>query len=53
MNITRGWCFDGRKLAVAVVRRDLEGLRVKVEFEQMLATAGLINRRTQKPYKVR
>ena len=29
----------GKKLAVAVVHRDLEGLRAEVEFEKMLATA--------------
>jgi NADPH-dependent 2,4-dienoyl-CoA reductase/sulfur reductase-like enzyme/nitrite reductase/ring-hydroxylating ferredoxin subunit len=28
----------GRKLAVAVIHRDLEGLRAEVEFEQMIAT---------------
>jgi hypothetical protein len=28
---------DGRKLAVAVVHRDLEGLRAEVEFERRLA----------------
>jgi hypothetical protein len=27
----------GRKLAVAVVHRDLEGLRAEVEFEQVIA----------------
>jgi NADPH-dependent 2,4-dienoyl-CoA reductase/sulfur reductase-like enzyme len=28
---------DGRKLAVAVIHRDLEGLRAEVEFERRLA----------------
>jgi len=31
---------DGKKLAVAVVHRDLEGLRAEVEFERMIASAG-------------
>jgi NADPH-dependent 2,4-dienoyl-CoA reductase/sulfur reductase-like enzyme len=30
----------GRKLAVAVVHRDLAGLRAEVEFERAIATAG-------------
>ncbi|KAI3604949.1 Ferredoxin reductase (plasmid) [Cupriavidus necator H850] len=30
----------GKKLAVAVVHRDLEGLRTEVEFERMIAAAG-------------
>jgi NADPH-dependent 2,4-dienoyl-CoA reductase/sulfur reductase-like enzyme/nitrite reductase/ring-hydroxylating ferredoxin subunit len=29
---------DGRKLAVAVIHRDLEGLRAEVEFERTIAT---------------
>ncbi len=28
---------DGRKLAVAVIHRDLEGLRAEVEFERTIA----------------
>ena len=28
---------DGKKLAVAVVHRDLEGLRAEVEFERAIA----------------
>lgn len=31
---------DGRKLAVAVIHRDLEGLRAEVEFERSIARAG-------------
>ncbi len=34
---TLSYWRDGRKLAVAVVRRDLEGLRSEVEFERALA----------------
>jgi NADPH-dependent 2,4-dienoyl-CoA reductase/sulfur reductase-like enzyme/nitrite reductase/ring-hydroxylating ferredoxin subunit len=30
----------GKKLAVAVIHRDLEGLRAEVEFESMMATRG-------------
>jgi hypothetical protein len=37
----RDWTISylraGRKLAVAVVRRDLDGLRAEVEFERSLA----------------
>jgi hypothetical protein len=31
---------DGRKLAVALVHRDLEGLRAEVEFERRIAADG-------------
>jgi hypothetical protein len=30
-------CRDGKKLAVAVIHRDLEGLRAEVEFERVMA----------------
>ena len=33
------YCRDGAKLAVAVVHRDLEGLRSEVEFERALAAS--------------
>ena len=32
--------LDGRKLAIAVVHRDLEGLRAEVEFEKAIAANG-------------
>ena len=36
-NCTVTYRRGGRKLAVAVVHRDLEGLRAEVEFERMIA----------------
>ena len=34
------YLLDGRKLAVAVVHRDLEGLRTELQFEQEMAVEG-------------
>jgi hypothetical protein len=36
-NCTITYNCDGRKLAVAIVHRDLEGLRAEVEFERTIA----------------
>ena len=37
-NCTITYRNGGRKLAVAVIHRDLEGLRAEVEFERTIAT---------------
>jgi hypothetical protein len=39
--------LGGRKLAMAVVHRDLEGLRAEVEFEKAIAAnGGMVTART-------